>query len=261
MMTQLMAIVNATPDSFHAASRMTNLEAAIEACLRMAAEGADILDIGGESSRPGAAPVSEAEEMQRVIPLLKALKSKVSIPISIDTVKPAVAKAALNEGATLINDISGFSNAEMIALARDFDVDICVMHMQGTPQTMQLNPQYSENITVHLKQWFQKRIDQLVKSGIKLERIIIDPGIGFGKTVADNLEILHNLPELKRLGFRLLLGASRKSFLSKILNLPTSELLPATLAINTIAIASHVDIIRVHDVKEHRNVIDVMKML
>lgn len=256
--TKIMGILNITPDSFYDKSRLSNVKEATAAAIRMKEEGADILDIGGESSRPGAAVVSEEEELARVIPIILAIKEKIDIPISIDTRKSNVAKAAIKAGATLINDITGFENPEMIELALKNNLDICVMHMQGTPQTMQLNPHYEGGVIPHLMHWFEEKIDALTRAGISSQKIILDPGIGFGKSIADNLEIIHNLPKLKRLGFSLLLGVSRKSFLGKILNKPTKELLSATLAINALAITSHVDIIRVHDVKEHRDVVDTI---
>lgn len=253
-----MGILNVTPDSFFASSRSHSLEHALERALRLQSEGADLLDIGGESSRPGAIQVTEEEELARVIPVIQQLNGRLSIPISIDTMKPNVARAAIQAGASLINDISGFSHPDMVQLANEADCDICVMHMQGNPQTMQKNPHYEAGIIPYLMLWFQEKIEQLTAQGIKSDRIILDPGIGFGKTVADNLEIIHNLPVFKKLGFRLLLGVSRKSFLGKILNQPTDDLLPATLTANAIAVLHHVDIIRVHDVKEHRSVIDFL---
>lgn len=256
--TKIMGILNVTPDSYYENNRFLHIERAAAFALQMEAEGADILDIGGESSRPGANPVSEQEELERVIPVIELIQGKINIPISIDTIKPSVAIAAIKAGASFINDISGFENPEMIEVAIGNDLNICVMHMQGTPQTMQIKPHYEVGIIPHLLQWFETKVNSLIRLGIKSEKIIIDPGIGFGKTVADNLEIIHNLPQLKRLGFPVLLGSSRKSFLSKILNKPTRELLAATLAINTLAIASQVDIIRVHDVKEHRDVADTI---
>lgn len=256
--TQLMGILNATPDSFYFNSRSETFEKAISRAFEMEKEGADIIDIGGESTRPGSLPVTEDEELSRVIPLIKFLNDKLSIPISIDTKKPAVARAALSHGAKLLNDVTGFSSPEMVQIAQEFGVDICVMHMQGCPLTMQKNPAYREGIIPHLLNWFQERTHSLITAGVKHNHIIIDPGIGFGKTVADNLEILHNLPLFKKLGFRVLLGISRKSFLAKILNQPTEKLLPATIGFNSLAIAAGVDIIRVHDVQEHRLVIDAL---
>jgi len=259
--TKIMGIINVTPDSFYDSSRCASLEKAVETALKMKLDGADILDIGGESSRPGAATISDEEELQRVIPAIKAIKDKVDLLISIDTIKPIVARAAAEAGATLLNDITGFDNEEMIAIAKEFDLDICVMHMQGTPRTMQINPFYEKGIIPHLLEWFQFKINHLIDAGIDPKKIILDPGIGFGKTVADNLEIIHNLRQLKQLGYRVLLGTSRKSFLSKILNKPTQELLSATLAINAMAIAKQVDIIRVHDVQEHSDIVKVLSKL
>lgn len=253
-----MGIINITPDSYFKKSRAMTTIDAVAAAIRMKEEGADILDIGGESTRPGAAVVGVEEELQRVIPIIKAIRKSLDIPISIDTRKPAVAKAAVEAGANLLNDITGFEDAEMIAIAKQHDLDICVMHMQGNPQNMQLNPHYEQGVIPYLLDWFQKKTITLLEAGIIKERIIIDPGIGFGKTVADNLEIIHNLTKLRALGFPVLLGISRKSFLSKLLNKPTEELLSATLAINSIAVNSHVDMIRVHDVKEHRDIVDTI---
>jgi len=255
-----MGILNVTPDSFYQPSRFHDPESAISRGTAIFNEGADIIDIGGESTRPGAQPVSESEEIERIVPVIQTLHAQIpAATLSIDTMKPGVAKAALQAGASLINDVGGFQLPEMIELAASHKVDICVMHMQGTPQTMQLNPAYPNGVTAYLLQWFDEKIAQLLKQGIKEKHIILDPGIGFGKSVADNLEIIHNLPKFKRLGFPILLGVSRKSFLSKIINKPTVDLLPATLGINTLALLAHIDIIRVHDVKEHRTLINVMQ--
>lgn len=259
--TQVMGILNATPDSFYSQSCFLNFDAALQQGLKIVKEGADILDIGGESTRPGAAPVTVEEEIERTIPLITALKRRISIPISIDTRKPKVAERALNAGASLINDIEGFQNPEMREIAVSFGVRICLMHMLETPQTMQRNPFYEGGVIPYLEQWFEKRIDELIRSGIKKEQIVIDPGIGFGKTVADNLEILHNLPKLKAMGFPVLMGISRKSFMTKILQKTPADLLPPTLAINSLLIQEGVDIIRVHDVGEHRAAADMIHHL
>lgn len=256
--TKLMAILNSTPDSFYANSRTTDLEQVIAKAVKFQEDGADIIDIGGESTRPNSSPVSETEELRRVIPAIKELKKALSIPISIDTRKPNVARAAFDAGASLINDITGFSHPEMIQLAKETNVDICVMHMQGTPETMQKNPHYSDGIISFLNEWFKEKTNYLISQGIAQEKIILDPGIGFGKTVADNLEIIQNLPLFKELGFRVLLGTSRKWFIGQILQKKTEDLLEGTLAANAMAIANGADIIRVHDVKEHRSLIDFM---
>lgn len=257
--TQLMGILNATPDSFYDQSRFFDLEAALQRGVQICHEGADLIDIGGESTRPGATPVSLEEELRRVIPLIRQLKSIVHIPLSIDTLKPHVATQALEAGADWINDVSGFRDPAMREAAASSGAKLCVMHMQGTPETMQLNPQYSTSIIDHIKTWFSNTLEKLIQAGVKEEKIVLDPGIGFGKTVAHNLEIIHNLPELKRLGFPILIGVSRKSFMSKILNKPANELLAATLAINSIAVLSQVDFIRVHDIQAHRDVIDLIE--
>lgn len=254
--SQLMGILNVTPDSFYDGGRYFNPESAISHGRTLIQAGADILDIGGESSRPFANPVSAVEEMQRVLPVIKALNQ--SIPLSIDTQKWQVAEAALNLGVNWINDISGFADSKMRALAGSSSANLCVMHMQGTPETMQRDPNYPDGIIPFLKEWFARKVDQLVKEGIPPSRIYLDPGIGFGKTVAHNLEILHNLPVLNTLGCPLLIGLSRKSFMMKILNKKADELLPSTIAMNTIALQKGVDVIRVHDVAEHRAVIDMM---
>jgi dihydropteroate synthase len=253
---KLMGVINVTPDSFHEGSRALSIDQAIAKAVQLEQEGADILDIGGESTRPSSPRVPEQEELDRVIPIIKELKHILSIPISIDTIKPNVARAAVESGATLINDVSGFAHPDMVRLAKETGLDICVMHMQGTPETMQKNPFYAEGVVPFLHQWFKEKIHLLTDHGIDPQKIILDPGIGFGKTVAHNLEIIHNLPEFKQLGCRLLVGLSRKWFLGQITKKPTQELLPVTLAANSIAIMNQADMIRVHDVKEHRSIID-----
>ena len=255
---QLMGILNITPDSFYDKGRFFDQEKAIARGRQMWQEGADILDIGGESTRPGAPAVPEADELARVIPVLAALRREVPIALSIDTQKPRVAAAAVTAGATLINDVSGLRNPEMVELVAAAGVKVCVMHMRGTPETMQQDPYYEEGVVEHLLRWFDERVDTLYRAGIKKENIILDPGIGFGKTIEDNLKILHNLRRLKETGLPILLGLSRKSFMGKIVERPVSQLLAATLAMNTLALTAKVDIIRVHDVAEHR---DAIKML
>lgn len=247
-----MGILNVTPDSFFDHGKYYDEEKALNHALVMIAEGADILDIGGESTRPGSKPVPEEEELRRVIPVIKKLRSRCSLPISIDTSKPSVAKKALEAGANLINDVTGFKDPEMVEAALNSEATICVMHMLGTPKTMQENPYYEKGVIQELLSWFDERVNFLLQKGIKKERIILDPGIGFGKTVEDNLQIIHHLKTFKSLGFPILLGASRKSFMSKIVGLPTEDLLPSTLGISTIALLAGIDIIRVHDIKEHR---------
>lgn len=256
--TQLMGILNTTPDSCYDEGRWFDQTVAIKRGIEIWQEGADWLDVGGESTRPGASPVSVEEELKRVIPVIKSLKQEISIPISIDTMKAKVAEAAIEAGASLINDVSGFRDPAMRQIAAMTQLPVCVMHMHENPITMQINPHYPEGIIPFLINWFKQRIDLLLANGIQEKQIILDPGIGFGKTVDDNVEIVHNLHAFKALGFPILIGLSRKSFLGKIINKTYPDLLPVSLAVNTLAIQAHVDMIRVHDVKEHRDIIDLI---
>lgn len=249
---QLMGIVNATPDSFYDGGAYDPIAQAFQ----LIEAGADLVDIGGESTRPGAEPVTEEEELKRVLPIVDAVS--VYATVSIDTMKPEVALKALEHGASLINDVSGFSNPAMIEVAASYQAKVCVMHMQGTPQTMQQNPHYPEGVTTALLRWFERKTEELQRLGIKEEAIILDPGIGFGKSVADNLKIIQNLPKLRGMGYRVLLGLSRKSFMQKLLNQPAEKVLYATLAMNTAGLLNGADIIRVHDVAEHRQTVDML---
>lgn len=261
--TQLMGILNATPDSCFDKGRYFDPEAALARGVAMHEEGADWIDIGGESTRPGAEGVSEEEEMRRVLPLIAQMRAKVPTPLSIDTMKWRVAAEAVALGANLINDVTGFSDPRMCEVAASSGAYLCVMHMQGTPRTMQQSPSYPEGVIPHLMRWFEERIGVLTRYGVKSENIYLDPGIGFGKTVAHNLEIIQNLPRLKSLGFPLLLGISRKSFMGKVTMQQFSygDLLPQTLAMNTVACLAKVEMLRVHDVAEHRVVIDLLRAL
>ena len=222
----------------------------------MIEEGVDLIDIGGVSTRPGATSVDQEEEMRRVIPLIEALADK--IPISIDTYSVAVAKRALEKGATLINDITGFTHPAMQELAASCSADLCIMHMQGTPQTMQLNPHYPEGVVEHIMHFFESQIETLVSRGVDASRLILDPGIGFGKTVEHNFALVQAIDRFKTFGLRVLVGASRKSFLQKTLAKPVTDVLAATLAIHSQCLLKGADIIRVHDVKEHRDMIDIL---
>lgn len=261
MTTKLMGIVNATPDSFFDGGRYLSPETAIAHGLQLYRDGADLLDIGGESSRPGAAAVSAADELARVVPVICALRQQQPLPISIDTTKAAVAAAAIEAGATFINDISGFNDPAMREVAASSQTEVCVMHMQGTPQTMQLNPEYPDGVIPELMRWFEARIELLIQSGVKEKQIVLDPGIGFGKTVAHNLEILQNLAHIKALGFPLLLGVSRKSFMARLLQKKAEQLLPATLATSAFLVMNGVDILRIHDVSEHRDLIKLLSAI
>lgn len=260
-MTKIMGVLNATPDSFFDQGSFFSLENGIAQGKKLWEEGADIIDIGGASFRPFAPHVEEEEELRRVIPLIEALRIALPIPLSIDTDKPAVAREAVRRGVSLINNIGGFTDREMIEVAKNCSADLCVMHMQGTPQTMQINPSYPRGVVEEILDFFEKRIDILTGAGIRPERIILDPGIGFGKTVEHTLLIFKELKKFKKFGLRLLIGASRKSFMTKLLGKPPKDLLPATLAIHTMSLLAGVDIIRVHDMREHRDIVNLLEHL
>lgn len=249
--TCVMGVINVTPDSFSDGGLYYRRDVAVEHALRLADEGADIIDIGGESTRPGSEPVSPDEEIQRTIPVIEILAKKVNIPISIDTCKAAVAKRALDAGASIVNDISGLrADPEMPEVIARQKVPVVIMHIKGKPKDMQVNPVY-EALIPEIIDYLRGGIRLAVESGIKEDMIILDPGIGFGKTFDQNLEILKNLNEFALLGKPLLVGPSRKAFIGKILgDLPVSDRLEGTAAAAAIAIMNGANIIRVHDVKE-----------
>jgi dihydropteroate synthase len=253
--TLIMGILNVTPDSFSDGGLFSNIDTAVAHGKKMVSDGADIIDVGGESSRPGSAPLSETEELDRILPVVTRLLDEVSVPISIDTYKPLVADACLKAGAHLINDITGLTNPEMRKLAVKHNVPVVLMHMQGTPKIMQQNPIY-QDLLGEITAFFQKQIVTARNAGI--QHIIIDPGIGFGKTVEHNLQILKHLGEFKGLGCPILIGPSRKSFIGTITGLPVKERLEGTLAAVTIAIMNGANIVRVHDVKECKRAIQVV---
>lgn len=252
-----MGIINLTPDSFSNDGFSYNIENALEQAKKMVDKGADIIDVGGESSKPGALPVSEAEELKRVIPFIKELSKVIDKPISIDTYKSTVAREALKAGAQIINDISALSaDNNMVDVVVKNKTPVILMHMKGTPSDMQINPNYEDPV-LEIIDFFKKKIDESVKKGIKRENIILDPGIGFGKTIKHNLEILNRLEEFCELHCPILIGASRKSFVGKITGKPLEQRLPGSLAIATIAILHKANLIRVHDVEE---TVDVAKI-
>ena len=249
--TLVMGILNITPDSFSDGGQYNQINVAIERALQMKSEGADIIDIGGESTRPGASPVPLEEEIKRVIPVVEALKRNVDIPLSIDTVKPEVAQLALEAGATLINDISaGGTDALMAEVIAKHKAWVCLMHMQGEPRTMQTNPHY-DDVVMEVREFLSDRASQFIKSGVPSDKIILDPGIGFGKTVEHNLTLLAQLDSFISLGFPILVGLSRKTFLGKLTGIdnPAERLLPG-IAANTVSVWNGAKIVRVHDVKE-----------
>lgn len=246
----VMGIVNITPDSFSDGGKFLNTPRAIKHALTLVEQGVDILDIGGESTRPGAKSVSEREELRRVLPVIEKLAGEVKIPISIDTMKPAVARAALQAGASIVNDVAANRNDDaMWIIVSEFHAGYICMHSQGAPPTMQKNPIY-KNIVRDVAGFFRERLKKIESQGVVAEQIVFDPGIGFGKTLDHNLELLSRLRDFKKLRRPLLLGVSRKSFLGKISGADVNERLPASLACAILAIESGVQIIRAHDVLE-----------
>jgi dihydropteroate synthase len=246
--TLIMGVVNVTPDSFYPGSRRPDPAEAIAAGLAMAADGADLIDIGGESSRPGAEPVSEDEELARVLPVIRGLRRELGLPISIDTYKSHTARAALDAGADIINDISALRfDSAMAALAATEKVPVVLMHMQGTPRTMQIEPHY-QDVVREVRDFLAAQLYEAMDAGIPPEGIILDPGIGFGKTLEHNLELLRSVPVLAALGQPLLVGVSRKAFIGKILALESSERLEGSLAAGVAAILGGANLVRVHDV-------------
>ena len=254
----IMGIVNVTPDSFSDGGQYFDAERAIEHGLELAAEGAGILDVGGESTRPGAAPVSEEEELRRVVPVIRALRAQTQALISIDTFKATVAEQALAAGADIINDVSGLTHdPRMVEVARASTCGLVVMHMKGEPRTMQLNPVYAD-VVAEVAACFEERVTTLAAAGIDPRRIVLDPGIGFGKNLDHNLALLRSLPQLRVQGRPLVIGVSRKSMIGKVLGTPgmAARTWP-TVAITSYAREHGAHIVRVHEVKPNA---DAMRM-
>lgn len=252
--TIIIGILNVTPDSFSDGGLFADAGAAFEHAMQMVKDGADIIDIGGESSRPGSETVSEEDELRRVLPVVERLANESNVPVSIDTYKPKVAEACLKEGAHMINDITGLRNWKMIRLAAEYGVPVVIMHMKGNPKTMQEAPAY-EDVVKEIKDFFTDRINEARKQGVN--EIILDPGIGFGKTTLHNLQILKRLNEFKFLQCPILVGTSRKSFIGNISDLPVRERLEGTLASVAISVANGADMVRVHDVKACRRAVQI----
>jgi dihydropteroate synthase len=248
--TLVMGVVNVTPDSLSDGGRVLDVDAAVAHARELVEQGADILDIGGESTRPGAKPVSEAEELRRVLPVVEQLAPCVKIPLSIDTMKPAVARAGLEAGASIINDVA--ANREDDAMWRvvaEAGAGYVCMHMQGTPQDMQSNPSY-ENLLAEVEAFFRERMARLNACGVSADQVVFDVGIGFGKTAEHNLQLLAGLGGFTRLNRPLLVGVSCKSFIGKLLGADVAARLPASLACTTLAVEAGAHIIRTHDVRE-----------
>jgi dihydropteroate synthase len=252
--TLIMGIVNVTPDSFSDGGQFFETEAAVSHALELAVAGADLIDVGGESTRPGAERVSPEEEQRRVVPIIRRLRELCAIPISIDTYKSAVAHEALHAGADIINDISGLTfDPEMAGLAAQTGAGLVLMHIQGTPTDMQLNPHY-QDVMEEILRFLQQQLRFAAEKGVKPEQIVVDPGIGFGKRLDDNFTILRRLRMLQACGVPILVGPSRKSFIGQTLDAPANDRLEGTSAAVTAAILNGANIVRVHDVKEMKRV-------
>jgi dihydropteroate synthase len=258
----VLGIVNVTPDSFSDGGIHADTDSAVAHALALVAEGADLLDIGGESSRPGSLPVPLDEELARVVPVVRALAEQTSIPLSIDTTKAEVARQCLAAGAHIINDITALrGDPDLPAVVRDFGAGVILMHMQGTPQTMQLAPSYTD-VVAEVEAFLQARLQAVADLGIAGPQVVLDPGIGFGKTAQHNLALLTHLDRLRQLGRPVCLGVSRKGFLGGLLNRPLPERLAGSLAAACFALASgSAQILRVHDVAPTRDVVTVFTLL
>jgi len=253
----VMGVVNATPDSFSDGGRYLAAEAAVAHAERLLAEGADLVDLGGESTRPGAAEVAEGEEIRRVVPVIERLRARgVTAPISVDTRKPAVAAAALRAGADLVNDVAGFTAPGMVELVASSGAPAVLMHMRGTPADMQQRTGYAD-VVEEVAAELEEALRRAVRAGVREERILLDPGIGFAKTAEQSVALLANLPRLRALGRPILVGPSRKSFLGALTGAPVEERLPATLAAVTAAVLAGAEFLRVHDVAAARQAAQV----
>jgi dihydropteroate synthase len=254
--THIIGILNVTPDSFSDGGHFYDPEDAVRHAMTMIEEGADFIDIGGESTRPGSDAIAVDEELRRVIPVIERLTKVSPVPISIDTYKSAVAAQALDAGAVIVNDISGLHfDASMVEVISDHGASVILMHIKGTPKTMQTDPQY-DDVVDDICEYLQEGIMNAEGKGI--EQIMIDPGIGFGKTLSHNLEIIKRLREFQRLGYPVLVGLSRKSFIGKVLDLPVEERLEGTAAAVAASIMNGANVVRVHDVKAIKRVVQVV---
>ena len=245
----IMGVLNVTPDSFSDGGNFFSAEKSLQHAQRMVEDGAAIIDVGGESTRPGAAPVSLDEELDRVIPVIEALGSSLSVPVSIDTRKPEVMQAAVAAGAGLINDVNALQETGAVEMAAGLGVPVCLMHMQGIPESMQQSPDYQDVVT-EVAAFLQGRADACLAAGMSEQQIILDPGFGFGKTVEHNLQLLQHLEQLVSSGFPVLVGLSRKSLIGKVLGLPVDKRLYPSVALAVLAVSKGAAIVRCHDVRE-----------
>ncbi|WP_457668662.1 dihydropteroate synthase [Thiolapillus sp.] len=254
---RVMGILNVTPDSFSDGGRFLQRDAAIAQAVQMEQDGAAIIDVGGESTRPGASPVSVQDELDRVIPVIEILRERLEIPVSVDTSKPEVMAAAVRAGAGMINDVNALRSPGALERAVELNVPVCLMHMQGQPDTMQQAPEY-ENVLDEVSVFLTERIAACRKQGIPKQYILVDPGFGFGKTLAHNLELLRRLQDLQKLGCPLLVGLSRKSMLGTLTGREPEQRVAASVAAALLAVERGASIVRVHDVAE---TVDALKIL
>jgi dihydropteroate synthase len=254
----VMGILNVTPDSFSDGGRFDRVDSALAQARAMADAGADIIDVGGESTRPGAAPVDAAAEIERVVPVIEAIRAEIALPISIDTMKAEVMRAAVAAGAAMINDVNALRSVDALQAAAELGVPVCLMHMQGEPRTMQQSPHY-DDVVEDLLDFFGERIERCVEAGIERDRLVLDPGFGFGKTLDHNLRLLAELARFKALGLPVLAGLSRKSMLGTITGRPRPEQrVAASVAAAVLAAERGAAIVRVHDVAE---TVDAMRVV
>ncbi len=254
-----MGVVNVTPDSFSDGGRYFDPKAAVAHALQLVEDGADIVDVGGESSRPGALPVSVSQELERVLPVLEGLKD-IGKPVSVDTRRPEVMQAALSAGASMINDIDALTAPGALQAVAKSDCAVCLMHKRGDPATMQRDPRY-DDVVAEVSGYLSDRLERCVEAGIAKERIVVDPGFGFGKTLAHNLTLTKELQSMKALGVPILVGWSRKSSLGKLVGRPEGERLSASLAMALLCLQRGARILRVHDVRETRDVVRIWEAL
>jgi len=255
--TVVMGILNVTPDSFSDGGRFRQADEAVAAATRMESEGADIIDVGGESTRPGAPPVDVDEEIRRVVPVVTALRRRSRVRISVDTMKAKVARRALDAGADLVNDVSALADPEMLSVLAERDAPVILMHMRGAPATMQRDTRY-DDLPREVASFLSDRVKTALNAGVASDRIVVDPGIGFGKSSTGSLTLLRDLPVLLQIGYPVLIGASRKSFIGATTDLGVEDRLEASLAIAAFAASSGVHAVRVHDVGATRRAVDII---
>lgn len=257
----IMGVLNVTPDSFSDGGQFTSVPHAVEHAARMVEQGAAIIDVGGESTRPGASAVGVEDELERVLPVIEALQSELPVPISIDTSKPPVMQAAVSAGAGLINDVYALRRENALAVAAASGAAVCLMHMQGEPRTMQDAPDYPGGVVACVANFLQERVKCCENAGISRDRLLIDPGFGFGKTLPQNLQLLAELPTLRRIGVPLLVGLSRKSMIGALLDLDVDARTLPSVVLALMAVERGARIVRVHDVAETRQALHLYRMV